>query len=337
MSTTTRIAVAGVFLLAAGACQKLVGISDYRRDGGTGGRGGAGGNQAGRGGGTGGTGGLGGADADADADADVADGAGTDREPADAAQDAGAPDAATDGADGPVVDGPVVDGPVVDGPGLKRCPARATDWTGTAFKLSAGPHSAGSGQGQCGFPNAELPSGMAYAAVDPMLFNTMPSCGACLHVEHANDPSSSAEVQVIDAILHTAASGDHTFAVDEAVHRQLMPTGDNPPIRAWVVPCRDVATIKLVFQSPGGIPAIRVFGMRLPVTAVEFKTGAGAYVPFTSGTDGTRALWSPSSSVSLGPNATFRLTDQIGDTVEVTVRVGGGVIDTKVQFPSCTP
>ena len=214
----------------------------------------------------------------------------------------------------------------MDGPALKRCPAPTTAWTGTAFKLSAGPHSA-----------AELPSGMAYAAVDPMLFNTMPSCGACLHVEHANDPSASAEVQVIDSIVHAAASGDHTFAVDQSVHRQLTSTGDNPPIRAWVVPCRDVATIKLVFQSPGGIPAIRVFGMRLPVTAVELKTGSGVHLPFTSGTDGTRALWSPSSNVSLGPNATFRLTDQIGDTVEVTVRVGGGVIDTKVQFPSCTP
>ncbi len=177
---------------------------------------------------------------------------------------------------------------------------------------------------------------MAYAAVDHTLFNSMPTCGTCLHVEHVSDPSAFAEVQVIDASGNVTASGDHTFSLDDAVHDQLMPSGDNPHINAWVVPCGAVQTIKLVFQSPGGIPAISVFGTRLALASVEMKTGA-TYATFTRGTEGSRAIWSPPSGVTSGPNATFRLTDQIGDSVEVTVPVTGGAIDTKVQFPACTP
>ena len=251
------LAVATATVLTAGACQKLVGIHDYRRDagtatGGSGGRGGA----AGRGGASG-------VDGTAGRDGSAFDsgsaGASPDAQDSDARSDGGRSWTAGDA-----------------GPGLKACPSPTTYWTGIAYRLSSGPHSANNGQGECGFPNAALPAAMAYAAVDHTLFNSMPSCGACLHVEHASDPSAFADVAVIDAIGDITASGGRSFAVDDAVHDLLMPTGDNPPIKAWVVPCRDPQTIKLTFQSPGGVPAIKVFDTRLPVTAVEIKTGTSA-------------------------------------------------------------
>ena len=315
MTATNALALALVTatVLASGACQKLVGIHDYRRDAGTAsGRGGA---EQGGASGVDGTAGRG--------------GSGFDSGPADVSPDAQDPDARFDGSQ-------LLDGGDA-GPGLKACPAPTTYWTGIAYRLSSGPHSAGNSQGECGFPNSELPSGMAYAAVDHTLYNSMPSCGACLHIEHASDPSAFAEVEVIDASGEVTASGDHTFALDDAVHDQLMPSGDNPRIKAWLVPCEAVQTIKLVFQTPGGIPAISVLGTRLPLVSVEMKTGATAYTAFTRGTEGSRAIWSPPSGVTSGPSATFRLTDQIGDSVEVTVSVAGGVIDTHVQFPTCTP
>jgi hypothetical protein len=315
VSASNALAVALATVLTVGACQNLVGIHDYRRDAGTasGGRGGA----AGSGDASGGDGVAG------------RGGSGFDSGPAGASPDAQDADARFEG-------GQLSDGGDA-GPALKGCPSPTTYWTGIAYRLSSGPHSAGNSQGECGFPNSELPSGMAYAAVDHTLFNTMPSCGACLHVEHASDPSAFAEVEVIDASGNVTAWGDHIFALDDAVHDQLMPNGDNPRIKAWLVPCGAAQTIKLVFQSPGGIPAISVFGTRLPLAVVEMKTGASSYAAFTSGTEGSRAIWSPPSGVTSGPNATFRLTDQIGDSVEVTVPVAAGAIDTKVQFAACMP
>ena len=169
------VAVGMAAVLTAGACQKFVGIHDYRRDagsasGGSGGRGGA----AGPGGASGvdGTAGRG--------------GSGFDSGPPDVSMDAQGSDARSDGSQ-------LLDGRDAGdaGPGLKACPSPTTYWTGIAYRLSSGPHSAGNGQGECGFPNAELPSGMAYAAVDHTLFNSMPTCGACLHVEHVSDSRPS--------------------------------------------------------------------------------------------------------------------------------------------------
>ncbi len=288
-------ALATASVLASMACQKVVGIHDYRPRADAAGSGGPGGGAGAPAPGTGGGG----------QDGGHGDGQG-------AGQDGGVPEA-------------------------KQCPASTTYWTGTAYRLSAGPHSQGSGQGECGFPNAELPATGYYAAVDATLFNSMPTCGACLHVENASDPTAAAEVEIIDAIGATVVAGDHAFAVDDAVHDLLMPNGSNPRIKAWVVPCGAARTIKLRFQTTGGVPAIYVFETRLPVESVQFKTGQGTYASLTRGTDGLRGIWSPPAGVTAGPNATFRLTDQVGDSVEVTVPVQSGTLDTHVQFPACLP
>ncbi len=92
-----------------------------------------------------------------------------------------------------------------------------------------------------------------------------------------------------------------------------------------------------VLPELGGSPAITLFDTRFPPMSMEMKSGPGSYVPLTRGTDGSRALWSPPAGVSSGPSATFRLTDQIGDSLEVIVPFTGGIFDTKMQFSGCVP
>jgi hypothetical protein len=260
------------------------------------------------------------------------DAAGTDQtadEPADAipAGDVAtmevAATAETGTADGPP---PAVVGPP---PGTMCAAEKVHD--GLMFAFAGGPnYGDGKGVGLCGYPNALLPRGRFFGAVDSALFGNTAACGSCVRIENAAG-SVKVEVQIIDLVDPMLPGGPPVVSADLAVQRMFSPAG-NPPVKFAFVPCSTEGNLQTAFDTTTTTnSSLLVMNHRTSLADVQMMSAGG-----------WRSLgrtrfnrWAIPFTIDSKANA-LRFVDVYGRKIDLAaVPFASTLQDTGAQFPPC--
>jgi hypothetical protein len=212
------------------------------------------------------------------------------------------------------------------------CAAEKTH-DGLMFAFAGGPNFGdGKAVGLCGYPNALLPKGRFFGAVDSSFFGNTAACGACVRVENATG-SVKVEVQIIDLVDPMVPGGPSIVSADLAVQRMFSPAG-NPTVKFAFVPCSIDGNIQTAFDTTTTTnSSLLVMNHRTALADVQMM-GAG----------GWRSLgrtrfnrWAIPFTIDSKANA-MRLVDVSGRRIDVpAVPFVSTLQDTGAQFLPCLP
>jgi hypothetical protein len=215
-------------------------------------------------------------------------------------------------------------------------PTVASPLSGTAYQFTAGPNNNTTATGNCDFPNSDLPtgSGIYYGAIDQKLYDGAARCGVCMHVVASNNVS--VDVEIIDVVQSLSSANGSTISVDLVALNKLAPAGGNPDVQFSFVSCAVTGNIKVSFRGPDD-PSVLVLNHRNQLAEVKLLRQPTAQPVALTRQDYN--VWTvPSGFTFGGGNVTLTLKDAFGNSVRTnSVFVSTALVDTGVQFPSCSP
>jgi hypothetical protein len=204
---------------------------------------------------------------------------------------------------------------------------------GVMFGFAGGPnYGDGSGVGLCGYPNALLPRGRFFGAVDGGLFGSSAACGACVRIQSA-DGSVKVEIQIIDLVDPMLPGGLSVISADVAAQRMFSP-GGNPQVKFAFVPCSIDGNIQAAFDTTTTTnSSLLVMNHRTALADVQMM-GAGRWRSLRR----TRFnRWAIPFTINGLTNA-MRFVDVYGRMIDAqAIPFAAALQDTGTQFLPCLP